>query len=731
MSAPKQNGDEKPSGFKPPAGRRETPPPLPPGLGRKLEGWPPPQQWGPLFWYFLLMLGMLWFWQEASHQFTTRTIAYSRFKDLAAQGRVAELTIDETEITGKVLPKPARERKTNPATPAGTNALAQSESKTAEKANALAQTKAASNTNASAALPKSGEEKGKGTQAEAYLFRTVRVEDPDLVRDLQKAGVEFTGVRPGFMTQFLWAWVVPIAAMVLLWRFLSRRLGSLGQGLMNFGSSKAKVVADKDTGVTFNDVAGCEEAKFELQEVVTFLKNPDRYKALGAAIPKGILLVGPPGTGKTLLARAVAGEAKVPFFLISGSDFVEMFVGVGAARVRDLFEKAKGQAPCIVFIDELDAVGRQRGVHMGPVNDEREQTLNQLLVGMDGFEANLGVIVLAATNRPEVLDRALLRPGRFDRQVVVDAPDLEGRLAILKLHVRNKPLASEVELRRIAQQTPGFSGADLANVVNEAALLAARHQATQIGQKDLEDAVDKVVAGPERKSRRLGEAEKRQVAYHEVGHALVASYSKHADPVHKITIIPHGHAALGYTMQLPTEDHYLMSRSALLDKVRGQLGGRAAEEVVFGEVSTGAENDLEHATTLARQMVAMYGMSELVGLAHCAQRQHPFGAGMPDGFVQRDCSEQTAREIDQEVKKLLDQAYAEAKAILREHRRQLDLVAGELLERETLDGKSFKRLLEQAGPQPGDETSQAAGSAGVNSQLEVETTKAKKQARET
>ena len=498
-------------------------------------------------------------------------------------------------------------------------------------------------------------------QAEAYLFRTVRVEDPDLVRDLQKAGVEYTGVRPGFMSQFLWAWVIPIAAMVLLWRFLSRRMGSIGQGIMSFGSSKAKVVADKDTGVTFNDVAGCDEAKFELQEVVTFLKNPDRYKALGAAIPKGILLVGPPGTGKTLLARAVAGEAKVPFFLISGSDFVEMFVGVGAARVRDLFEKAKGQAPCIVFIDELDAVGRQRGVHMGPVNDEREQTLNQLLVGMDGFEANLGVIVLAATNRPEVLDRALLRPGRFDRQVVVDAPDLEGRLAILKLHVRNKPLAAEVELRRIAQQTPGFSGADLANVVNEAALLAARHQATQVGQKDLEDAVDKVVAGPERKSRRLGEEEKRRVAYHEVGHALVAAYSKQADPVHKITIIPHGHAALGYTMQLPTEDHYLMSRSALLDKLRGQLGGRAAEEVVFGEVSTGAENDLEHATALARQMVAMYGMSDVVGLAHCAQRQHPFAAGMPDGFLQSDCSEQTAREIDQEVKKLLDQAYAEAK----------------------------------------------------------------------
>jgi cell division protease FtsH len=331
----------------------------------------------------------------------------------------------------------------------------------------------------------------------------------------------------------------------------------------------------------------------------------------------------------------------------------------------------------------------------------------------------VGVIVLAATNRPEVLDRALLRPGRFDRQIVVDAPDLEGRLAILKLHVRNKPLAPEVELRKVAQQTPGFSGADLANVINEAALLAARHRARQIGQQDLEDAVDKVVAGPERKSRRLGEEEKRQVAYHEVGHALVAAYSQHADPVHKITIIPHGHAALGYTMQLPTEDHYLMSRSALLDRLRGQLGGRAAEEVVFGEVSTGAENDLQHATALARQMVAMYGMSDVVGLAHCAQRQGPFAAGVTDGFIQRDCSEQTAREIDQEVKKLLDQAYSEAKTVLQEHRRQLDLVAGELLERETLDGKSFKRLLGLDGPASEPEPDQEAQGPPAPTRLEA------------
>ncbi len=650
--------------------RPPGPPAEPPGPGGNPRGWPPPN-WGWMLWYFVLMLGTLWFWQEASRQLTTRTIPYSQFKELLAKHRIAQVTVTETDITGKVLAQPSPPKAA-----------------------------AASETNA---VPRAAErQKNQPSLAkdDAYPFRTVRVEDPDLVRDLEQASVEFTGVRPGFLSQFLWAWVVPIAAMLLLWSFLSRRVGSIGQGLMSFGSSKAKVVADKDTGVTFDDVAGCDEAKAELQEVIGFLKDPARYKALGASIPKGILLIGPPGTGKTLLARAVAGEAQVPFFLISGSDFVEMFVGVGAARVRDLFQKAKTQAPCIVFIDELDAVGRQRGVHMGPVNDEREQTLNQLLVGMDGFETNLGVIVLAATNRPEVLDRALLRPGRFDRQVVVDAPDLEGRLAVLKLHVRNKPLAPEVALRPIAQQTPGFSGADLANVVNEAALLAARREATQITQTDLENAVDKVVAGPERKSRRLGEEDKRHVAYHEVGHALVAAFSKYADPVHKITIIPHGHAALGYTMQLPTEDHYLMSRSALLDRLKGQLGGRAAEDVVFAEVSTGAENDLERATALARQMVALYGMSPVIGLAHCALRQHPFIPGAPDGFLQRDCSEQTAREIDEEVKTILDQAYAAAKAILLEHRLLLDLVAQTLLERETLDAQAFAHLLSQEAPTP-------------------------------
>ena len=389
-----------------------------------------------------------------------------------------------------------------------------------------------------------------------------------MVSDLEKAGVPFSGERPGFISGLLWAWVLPIGVMFLLWQFMSKRMQGVGESVMSFGSSGAKLVAEQETKVSFSDVAGCEEAKYELEEVVTFLKNPERYQSLGAKIPKGVLLVGPPGTGKTLLARAVAGEAAVPFFSISGSEFVQMFVGVGAARVRDLFRQAKEHAPCIVFIDELDAVGRQRGVHIGTVNDEREQTLNQLLVGLDGFDANIGVVVLAATNRPDVLDRALLRPGRFDRQIVVDAPDLEGRDAILRLHARGKPLAPDVDLHKIAQETPGFAGADLANVINEAALLTARHDGKSIGQKDLEEAVEKVVAGPERKSRRMSPEDKRRVAFHEVGHALVAAYSKHADVVHKISIIPRGRAALGYTLQLPDGDQYLMSQAGLTDKSR-------------------------------------------------------------------------------------------------------------------------------------------------------------------
>jgi cell division protease FtsH len=621
-------------------------------------------QWRFLIIYFLVTLFILWAWQELFTQATLRTIPYSQFKHYLAQHEVTEAVVKENEIDGRVVPKthPAENVPSGQPTP---SASPQQETKKEETA--------------------------------PFFFRTERVEDPDLVKQLQEAGVEYGAERPGFLSQLLGSWILPIAFMFILWSLLARRMGGAGQSIFGIGRSGAKLVADSDTKVTFDDVAGCDEAKFELKEVVDFLKNPAQYEALGARIPKGVLLVGPPGTGKTLLARAVAGEAKVPFFSISGSDFVEMFVGVGAARVRDLFQQAKVHAPCIIFIDELDAIGRQRGVHMGAVNDEREQTLNALLVQMDGFEPNTGVIILAATNRPEVLDRALLRPGRFDRQVVVDAPDLDGREAVLKVHSRDKRLAADVDLRRIAAATAGLSGADLANILNEAALLAARRHGKAINQRDLEDAIEKVVAGPERKSRRLNEEEKRRVAYHEVGHALMAAYTPDSDPVHKISIVPRGRAALGYTMQLPAEDQFLLTRTELVHRIEGLLGGRAAEEVVFGEVSTGAQNDLERATALARQMVALYGMSERVGLANCAQRQPSFLDGQ-QFQIQRDCSEETARTIDEEVKNLLDLAYAKAKETLTSHRDQLEKVASELLKVESVDGPTFYRLIGKETP---------------------------------
>lgn len=624
--------------------------------------------WNFPIWYLVLVFVTLWVWQSVLGQMTVRTIDYSEFKEHLRRGEVQEVVVKEESIEGRI-----RASKDTAAVPSTEQTL-----KTNQPAPAAAK-----------------------ADASRFYFRTVRVEDPDLVQELENADVKFKGERPSMLTTFLLSWIFPIAIMIFIWSMLSRRMGKAGESILSFGKSKARLVADKETRVTFNDVAGCEEAKYELQEVVDFLKNPDRYKAIGAKIPKGVLLVGPPGTGKTLLARAVAGEAHVPFFSMSGSDFVEMFVGVGASRVRDLFQQAKSKAPCIIFIDELDAIGRQRGVHVGAVNDEREQTLNQLLVEMDGFEANAGVILLAATNRPDVLDRALLRPGRFDRQVVVDAPDLEGRQAILKVHTRNVPLDNDVNLQKIARATPGFSGADLANAVNEAALLAARRHARRIGHADIEEAVEKVVAGPERKSRRLTEEVKRRVAYHEVGHALVAVHSEHADPVHKISIIPRGRAALGYTMQLPVEDQFLMTRSELVDRIRGLLGGRAAEQQVFGDVTTGAENDLERATAMARQMVCLFGMSETIGLARVAQRQGPMFLAGGDGQFQRDCSEKTAQKIDDEVKKILDQSYAEANEILSVHRDQLEKVTGELLKQETIDGQTFLELIgKQPRPEP-------------------------------
>jgi len=636
----------------------------------KLPGSFGPQGRFILFYLIATLLG-LWGWQEGFDHWTVRTIPYSQFKRHLRAGEVREVEVRETEIVGRIVPSGPASAEPSP-----------DPSDSSRSKDAAAD--AASGVSAEPARP--------------FLFRTVRVEDPDLVKELEAAGVEFTGVRPGLMSQLVLGWLLPIGLMVLLFSLLNRRLSAAGEQVLGIGRSRARLILDKNTGVTFADVAGCEEAKQELKEVVDFLRNPAAYQELGARIPKGVLLVGPPGTGKTLLARAVAGEAGVPFFSISGADFVEMFVGVGAARVRDLFKQAKEHAPCIIFIDEIDAIGRQRGVHLGPANDEREQTLNALLVEMDGFEANTGVIILAATNRPEILDRALLRPGRFDRQVVVDAPDLDGREAILKVHARNKKLAADVDLRRVAAATAGLSGADLANVLNEAALLAARRKAREITQADIEAAIEKVVAGPERRSRRLQAEEKRRVAYHEVGHALVAAYCAHADPVHKISIVPRGRAALGYTLQLPQEDQYLLTRSELFDRIKCLLGGRAAEEGVFGEVSTGAQNDLERATALARHMVAVYGMSERIGLVHCAQRTPLFLQGADGGF-QRDCSEQTAREIDEEVRAILERAYDEARRILNEHRDQLETVTAELLARETLEGDEFYRLVGKSRPQ--------------------------------
>ena len=704
-----------------------------PNAKKPSPGVPPTPGWR--FWVAQagLALLMLWMWQE-SIRVTVQHVRYSEFKRYLIEGKVTECEITEDHIIGKIDPRlgaatatgqPAETKAPTPKSTDGTEPRGKAEPTLGKSASAEAKV-APSKKDAKAAppaksvgksekptttapekKPKDGEQKKEEekVETEPFQFRTVRVEDPELVGQLEAAHVKFEGVRPGFLSTFLWSWLVPIGLMFLLWMFLMRRLGGASQSVLSFAKNKAKLVADNDTGVTFDDVAGCDEAKVELEEVVDFLKRPARYESLGAKIPTGVLLLGPPGTGKTLLARAVAGEAKVPFFSLSGSDFVEMFVGVGAARVRDLFGQAKEHAPCIIFIDELDAIGRQRGVHVGAVNDEREQTLNQLLVEMDGFSGTVGVIILAATNRPDVLDRALMRPGRFDRQVIVDSPDMDGREAILKVHARDKRLAADVDLRKVAHGTPGFSGADLSNALNEAALLAARHGRDRIGQRDLEEAIEKVVAGPERKSRRMNDEERRCVAYHEVGHALVAAYCEHSDPLHKISIIPRGRAALGYAMHMPAEDRFLMSQAELLDRIRALLGGRAAEEVVFGEVTTGAENDLDKATGLAQQMVCLFGMSDSVGLTHIGRQQASF---LPDGSTfQRDCSPETSREVDQEIKEVLDGAYADAKRILSEHRDEIEAVSGELLTRESISGERFLDLIGKTEPSSGESSGSA------------------------
>jgi cell division protease FtsH len=536
-----------------------------------------------------------------------------------------------------------------------------------------------------------------GTEEEPRVFVTTRiplVDDQQLVNELQAHHVEFAGrIENTFWKDLLFGWIIPLGVMVAIWMFLMRRVGGGPTQALSFGRSKHKIFDRKELKTTFQDVAGVDEAKAELVEIVDFLKNPRKYQRLGGRIPKGVLLVGPPGTGKTLLARAVAGEADVPFFTLSGSEFVEMFVGVGAARVRDLFEQAKDKAPCIIFIDELDAIGKSRAGATGFVggHDEREQTLNQLLAEMDGFDSSKGVIIMAATNRPEVLDQALLRPGRFDRQVVVDKPDVRGREAILRLHARAVVLAPNVELGVIAARTPGFAGADLANIVNEAALLAARKEKNAVEMSDFEEAIDRVVAGLEKRSRVLSEKERDIVAHHEMGHALVAASVAHADPVHKVTIIPRGVAALGMTYQLPTEDRFLLTRSEIEDRLAVLLGGRVAEELVYGEVSTGAHNDLERATELARLMVTKYGMSERIGLATYGERAPLFLK--PTGGGDRDYSDATARAIDEEVRTILERTHDRVRGLLTTRKATLIAGATELKRVETLEGEPLRRLL--------------------------------------
>ena len=592
-------------------------------------------------WYFVIVFLLITLVQNYFLAPKVETLTYSAFKQYAAEKQLGKITIGPQTITGVI--------------------------------------------------------RGKDGQKERE-FMTVRVEDPNLVKDLEENKVDYSGVYQSAFLNNLLSWVIPIAIFFLIWRFAMKRMGP-GMGVMSFSKSKAKLFAEDESKTTFADVAGIDEAKEELQEVVEFLKSPAKFQKLGGRIPKGVLLVGPPGTGKTLLAKAVAGEARVPFFSISGSEFVEMFVGVGAARVRDLFSQATSHAPCIIFIDELDALGKARGINVMGGHDEREQTLNQLLVEMDGFESNKGVIIMAATNRPEILDPALLRPGRFDRQVLVDRPDINGREAILKIHSKHVLLGEDVDLHKIAARTPGFVGADLANLVNEAALLAARKNKEKVGPVDFDEAIDRVVAGLEKRKRVMSPKEKEIVAFHESGHAIVAESVEHADPVHKITIIPRGIAALGYTQQQPTEDRYLMTRTELLDRLAVLLGGRVAEEVVFGEISTGAQNDLQRATDIARSMVTEYGMSERLGLVAYERDRRPMF--MPENLMPgsgKTYSEEKAAEIDKEISRVMEDAHQRVVKILSERRPVLDDLARLLLDKEIVQGEELRKMLGKGSP---------------------------------
>ena len=601
-------------------------------------------------WYFFITLAMLLVLQTLLLTPHAELIDYSMFKTLVSQKLVTNLLVGHETITGEIKPDGVKQ------------ALSE------ERLKAI-----------------------KYEGQKTVPFTTVRVEDPKLTEDLETAGVSYRGEVSNTWLPTLLSWVVPVLLFFLLWSFLIGKVGG-ATGLMQIGKSKAKVFIEQKTGVTFADVEGIDEAKEELIEVVEFLKNPAKYQRLGGHIPKGVLLLGPPGTGKTLLARAVAGEAGVPFFSISGSDFVEMFVGVGAARVRDLFAQAVKTAPSIIFIDELDALGKARGMNILSSHDEREQTLNQLLAEMDGFDPNHGVIIMAATNRPEILDAALLRPGRFDRQVLVDRPDLKGREKILRLHAKKVTLSPTVDLSVVAAKTPGFVGADLVNIVNEAALLAARQGKDAVEMADFDEAIERVIAGLQKKTRVMSPKEKRTVAYHEAGHAIVAEVVSGADPVAKISIIPRGIAALGYTHQLPAEDRYLMTRSELLARIHVLLGGRVAEEMVLRDVSTGAQNDLQKATEIARTMVTQFGMSEKIGLVSLEGQRTPLFLPVATP-VAKEYSEETAELVDIEIKRILSEIHGKVTEILASRRGALDDLANLLLEKEVVERSQLQEIL--------------------------------------
>ena len=607
--------------------------------------------WYVLGFLLLLALAQAFFFQLQSGE----TISYSDFKALVREGKVQEIIISDDRVRGSLKQDGA---------------------------------------------------------ARAKTFTAVRVEDPKLPEELDARGVKYTGeIASRWITEVL-GWVIPLLFIVGLWTFFLRRMGGAEGGVMSFARSKAKIYADDDVKVSFGDVAGVDEAEEELKEIVEFLKNPKKYTSIGGKIPKGVLLVGPPGTGKTLLARAVAGEAKVPFFSLSGSEFVEMFVGVGAARVRDLFSQAEAKAPCIVFIDELDALGKVRIQTPMGSHEEREQTLNQLLAEMDGFDGRKGIIIMGATNRPEVLDPALLRPGRFDRQVLVDKPDVRGREDILRIHVKTVKITEGVDIKLLAQRTAGFAGADLANLVNEAALLAARRDKASVDMKDFDDAIDRIIAGLEKK-RVMSDKERRIVAYHESGHAIVASILPGLDPVHKISIVARGFGALGYTMQLPLEDRYLMTRQDLLGQLAVLLGGRSAEEIAFGEISTGAQNDLQRATDIARAMVTEFGMSETLGAVNYDGQRGTKFIDTPFMNERGNHSEDTAQKIDAEVKRILTSAHDDARRVLRERRDILDQLSERLLEKEVIEGDELRALLGPTPPKAPDTIPPAIPDEGV------------------